>query len=70
MFRWWLRLNTAEMHSADQEVERAAIEVAPHSVQLLTAIVAAVPPSRCRLHRTTVRSQPEQRTGAGQRRLR
>jgi glycogen operon protein len=40
-FRWQLRLNTAEVHSADQEIERAAIDVAPHSVQLLTAIVAA-----------------------------
>jgi hypothetical protein len=40
-FRWWLRLNSAEVHSADQEIELAAIDVAPHSVQLLTAIVAA-----------------------------
>ena len=40
-FRWQLRLNTAEIHSTDQEVERAAIDVAPHSVQLLTVIVAA-----------------------------
>jgi glycogen operon protein len=40
-FRWQLRLNTAEVHSTDQEIEHAAIDVAPHSVQLLTAIVAA-----------------------------
>jgi len=40
-FRWQLRLDTAEVHGADQEIERAAIDVAPHSVQLLTAIVAA-----------------------------
>jgi hypothetical protein len=29
------------VHSTDQEIERAAIDVAPHSVQLLAAIVAA-----------------------------
>jgi isoamylase len=40
-FRWQLRLNTAEVHSTDQAIERPAIDVAPHSVQLLTAIVAA-----------------------------
>ena len=38
-FHWWLRLNTADVRGADQEIERPAIDVAAHSVQLLTAIV-------------------------------
>jgi isoamylase len=37
-FQWWLRLNTADVQTADQQIERAAIDVAAHSVQLLTAI--------------------------------
>jgi glycogen operon protein len=37
-FGWWLRLNTAEVQSADREIDSAAIDVAPHSVLLLTAI--------------------------------
>ncbi len=41
-FHWWLRLNTAETRSADQQIERAAIDVAAHSVQLLTAIVPVI----------------------------
>ena len=40
-FRWWLRLNSADVQNADREIELAAIDVAAHSVQLLTAIVAA-----------------------------
>jgi isoamylase len=40
-FHWWLRLNSADVQSADKEVEQAAIDVAAHSVQLLTAIVQA-----------------------------
>jgi isoamylase len=40
-FRWWLRLNSAEVYSANQEIELAAIDVAAHSLQLLTAIVPA-----------------------------
>ena len=40
-FRWKLRLNTAELQSTDQEIEHPAIDVAAHSVQLLTAVVAA-----------------------------
>lgn len=42
-FRWSLRLNSADVHAADQEIELAAIDVAAHSVQLLTAIVPATP---------------------------
>jgi pullulanase/glycogen debranching enzyme len=44
-FLWRLRLNTAEVHSADQEIECPAIDVAAHSVQLLTAIVTITPDS-------------------------
>jgi hypothetical protein len=40
-FRWKLRLNTAELQSTDQDIEHPAIDVAAHSVQLLTAIVTA-----------------------------
>ncbi|HEY4972472.1 MAG TPA: hypothetical protein VII41_02625, partial [Steroidobacteraceae bacterium] len=40
-FHWWLRLNTADVLHADQEITLAAIDVAAHSVQLLTAIVPA-----------------------------
>jgi hypothetical protein len=40
-FQWWLRLNTADVPNADREIEQPAIDVAAHSVQLLTAIVAA-----------------------------
>jgi glycogen operon protein len=40
-FGWWLRLNTAEANSADREIDSAAIDVAAHSVQLLTAVVQA-----------------------------
>jgi isoamylase len=40
-FRWKLRLNTAELQSTDQDIEQPAIDVAAHSVQLLTAIVTA-----------------------------
>jgi len=41
-FHWWLRLNTADTQSADQQIERPAIDVAAHSVQLLTAIVPVI----------------------------
>jgi glycogen operon protein len=40
-FAWWLRLDSADLQRADHEVHHSAIEVAPHSVQLLTAIVEA-----------------------------
>jgi isoamylase len=40
-FRWWLRLDSADMQRADQEIDRSAIEVAAQSLQLLTAIVDA-----------------------------
>jgi hypothetical protein len=40
-FRWRLALNTADLQGGEQEIEHPAIDVAPHSVQLLTAIVAA-----------------------------
>jgi isoamylase len=38
-FPWWLRLNSDDTRQADLAVERDAIDVAPHSVQLLTSIV-------------------------------
>ena len=38
-FCWWLRLNSDDPRGADLEVESTAVELAPHSVQLLTAIV-------------------------------
>ena len=41
-FHWWLRLNTADTQSVDQQIECAAIDVAAHSVQLLTAIVPVI----------------------------
>jgi glycogen operon protein len=37
-FQWWLRLNTADVQTSDQQIDRPAIDVAAHSVQLLTAI--------------------------------
>jgi glycogen operon protein len=40
-FPWWRRLNTADVTATDQQIETPAIEVAAHSVQLLTAIVTA-----------------------------
>jgi hypothetical protein len=40
-FAWWLRLDSADVRRPDHEVDQSAIEVAPHSVQLLTAIVDA-----------------------------
>jgi glycogen operon protein len=38
-FRWWRRLDSDSPRGAEVEVEGAEVEVAPHSVQLLTAIV-------------------------------
>jgi len=37
-FQWCLRLNTADVQAAEQQIDRPAIDVAAHSVQLLTAI--------------------------------
>jgi glycogen operon protein len=42
-FRWSLRLDSADVRSAEQEIELAVIDVAAHSLQLLTAIVPAAP---------------------------
>ena len=39
-FDWWLRLNTEDPRRADAEVRASSVELAPHSVQLLTAIVS------------------------------
>jgi isoamylase len=40
-FGWSLRLNTADLNAADEQLERPAVEVAAHSLQLFTAIVAS-----------------------------
>jgi glycogen operon protein len=41
VFDWWLRLNTDDPRGADVEVPtNSSVGVAPHSVQLLTAIVS------------------------------
>jgi glycogen operon protein len=40
-FAWWLRLDSADTPRPDHEIPQSAIEVAAHSVQLLTAIVEA-----------------------------
>ncbi|HWW20005.1 MAG TPA: glycogen debranching protein GlgX [Steroidobacteraceae bacterium] len=45
-FRWWLRINSDDPHGAEVELELGTVEVAPHSVQLLTAIVEwSAPPN-------------------------
>lgn len=38
-FNWWLRLNTDDPRGEDAEVRGSSVELAPHSLQLLTAIV-------------------------------
>jgi glycogen operon protein len=43
-FAWWLKLDSADMHRTDHEVDQSAIRVAPQSVQLLAAIVEAPSP--------------------------
>jgi len=40
-FPWWLRVDSADLQRADLEMDRTTVEVAAHSVQLLTAIVDA-----------------------------
>ncbi len=40
-FPWWLRLDSAEAHTAARLLDRSSVEVAAHSVQLLTAIAAS-----------------------------
>jgi glycogen operon protein len=40
-FAWWRRLDSAAPQSADAQLKDVAIELAPHSVQLLTAVVLA-----------------------------
>jgi glycogen operon protein len=45
-FGWWLRLNSDEPQGAEVELDRITVEVAPHSVQLLSSIVEwSAPPS-------------------------
>jgi isoamylase len=38
-FDWWLRLDSDDPHGAEVEMTGSTLQVAPHSVQLLTAIV-------------------------------
>jgi glycogen operon protein len=42
-FAWWLRLDSADIQRSEHEVNQNTVEVAPHSVQLLIAIVEAPP---------------------------
>jgi hypothetical protein len=44
-FRWRLRLDTASGAMIDREIDRPQLEVAPHSLQLLTALVEAPSPA-------------------------
>jgi isoamylase len=45
-FPWWLRFNSDDPRSAEGELQHSSVDVAPHSVQLLTAIVEwAAPPN-------------------------
>ncbi|MGA2363968.1 MAG: glycogen debranching protein GlgX [Steroidobacteraceae bacterium] len=43
-FPWWLRLDTANVARSDQECADSGLEVAAHSLQLLTATVQAPAP--------------------------
>jgi glycogen operon protein len=38
-FEWWLRLNSDEPHGAEVQMQSASVQVAPHSVLLLTASI-------------------------------
>jgi isoamylase len=44
-FEWWLRLNSDDASAIDVKLERESLDVTPHSVQLLTAVVATPPTS-------------------------
>jgi isoamylase len=44
-FQWWLRLNSDDPGGAEAELARPAVEMAPYSVQLLTAIVEGAEPA-------------------------
>ncbi len=44
VFRWTLRLDTAGGELLDRLIEQPQLEVAPHSLQLLTAVVEAASP--------------------------
>jgi len=59
LFRWTLRLDTANLLVLDQPVETLQLEVAAHSVQLLSAVVEA-PAGGAMLHAPTDSAvQPE-----------
>ena len=42
---WFARIDSAHLQSQDRQLEGASVQVAAHSVQLLTAIIAAEPPA-------------------------
>jgi glycogen operon protein len=44
-FPWWLRLDTANVALSDHELTDSVIEVAAHSLQLLTATLLAATPT-------------------------
>jgi glycogen operon protein len=44
-FRWCLRLDTASGALIDRDIDRAQLEVAPHTLLLLTAVVEAPSPA-------------------------
>jgi isoamylase len=44
LLHWCLRLNTADGKLLDRNIEGSHVELAPHSLQLLTAVVEAPSP--------------------------
>lgn len=61
-FAWWRRLDSVHSQSVDQAIDQPAVDVAAHSVQLLTAIVEAPPPASFVHQIGDAAMQPEQTT--------
>jgi isoamylase len=59
-YPWVLRLDTASAATSDHEIDRAQLDVAPHSLQLLTAEVEASAPGSAIHSPSDSAVQPEQ----------
>ena len=69
VFRWTLRLDTAADELPDRLIEQPQLEVAPHSLQLLTAVVEAPSPERGLHSAGDSAMQPDQTMAKGLRAL-
>jgi glycogen operon protein len=68
-FPWTLRLDTAAGDRSDRLIDQPQLEVAPHSLQLLTALVQAASPERAVHSAGDSAMQPDQTMTRGMRSL-